>query len=222
MAHEGSLTGTANNGSHEDHPDPSKGKVDAAHQRAETPVILEGLEQMSSNSGLHNSPALHGAAPPYTMLEGLALGQIHNQQMYSSTPSRQGDRDDCMMRIMVRLDDLRELNQHFGVKLERHASDINQKVGEIKSSVSALEQELNEVKDEQKMMGMTVKANSEAIKNLQKSTGQTADTAKSNRNETKGLQNQVSDLNDRLSKLEDKALQPGSRDFNHHFYPQKF
>ena len=111
MAHEGSLTGTANNGSHEDHPDPSKGKVDAAHQRAETPVILEGLEQMSSNSGLHNLPALLGTAPPYTMLEELALGQIHNQQMYSSTPSRQGDRDDCMMRIMVRLDDLRELNQ---------------------------------------------------------------------------------------------------------------
>ena len=181
MAHEGSLTGTANNGSHEVHPDPSKGKVDAAHQRAETSVILEGLEQMSSNSGLHNLPALHGTAPPYTMLEELALGQIHNQQMYSSTPSRQGDRDDCMMRIMVRLDDLRELNQHFGVKLERHASDINQKVGEIKSSVSALEQELNEVEDEQKMTGMTVRANSEAIKNLQKSSGQTADTAKSNK-----------------------------------------
>ena len=211
MAHEGSLTGTANNGPHEVHPDPSKGKVDAAHQHAETSVILEGLQQMSSNSGLHNLPALHGTAPPYTMLEELALGQIHNQQMYSSTPSRQGDRDDCMMRIMVRLDDLRELNQHFGVKLERHASEINQKVGEIKSSVSALEQELNEVKDEQKMTGMTVKANSEAIKNLQKSTGQTADTAKSNKNETKGLQNQVSDLNNRLSKLEARALQPGSK-----------
>ena len=112
---------------------------------------------------------------------------------------------------MVRLDDLRELNQHFGVKLERHASEINQKVGEIKSSVSALEQELNEVKDEQKMTGMTVRANSEAIKNLQKSSGQTADTAKSNKKETKGLQNQVSDLNNRLSKLEARALQPGSK-----------
>ena len=211
MAHEGPPTGAAINGPHEVNPDPRKGKVDAAHQRAETSVILEGLEQMSSNSGLHNLPALHGTAPPYTMLEELALGQIHNQQMYSSTPSRQGDRDDCMMRIMVRLDDLRELNQHFGVKLERHASDINQKVGEIKSSVSALEQELNEAKDEQKMTGMTVKANSEAIKNLQKSSGQTADNARSNKKETKGLQNQVSDLNNRLSKLEARALQPGSK-----------
>ena len=45
MAHEGSLTGTANNGPHEVHPDPSKGKVDAAHQRAETSVILEGLKK---------------------------------------------------------------------------------------------------------------------------------------------------------------------------------
>ena len=211
MAHEGSPTGTANDGSHEVHLDSSKGKVNAAHQRAETSVILECLEQMSNNSGLHNSPALRGSAPPYTMLEELALGQIHNQQMYSSTPSRQGDRDDCMMRIMVRLDDLRELNQHFGVKLERHASEINQKVGEIKSSVTALEHELKGAKIEQKMMGTTVTANSEAIKNLQKSTGQTADTAKSNKKETKGLQNQVSDLNNRLSKLEARALQPGSK-----------
>ena len=154
MAHEGSLTGTANNGSHEDHPDPSKGKVDAAHQRAETSVILEGLEQMSKNSGLHNSPALQETAPPHTMLEELAPGHIHNWQMHSSTPSRQGGRDDCMMRILDRLDDLRELNLNHGVKLEQHASDINQKAGEIKSSVSALEQELNRVKDEQKMMGM--------------------------------------------------------------------
>ena len=138
MAHEGPLTGIANDGSHEVHPDPSKGKVDAAHQHAETSVILEGLEQMSKNSGLHNSPALHETAPPYTMLEELALGQIHNLQMYSSAPSRQGDRDDCMMRIMDRLDDLRELNLNHGVKLEQHASDINQKVGEIKSSVTAL------------------------------------------------------------------------------------
>ena len=60
-------------------------------------------------------------------------------------------------------------------------------------------------------MGTTVTANSEAIKNLQKSIGQTADTAKSNKNEMKRLQNQVSDLNDRLSKLEDKALQPESQ-----------
>ena len=56
-----------------------------------------------------------------------------------------------------------------------------------------------------------VKANSEAIRDLQKSTGLTADTAKSNKNETKGLQNQVSDLNSRLSKLEAKALQPESQ-----------
>ena len=61
------------------------------------------------------------------------------------------------------------------------------------------------------MMGTTVTANSEAIKNLQKSTGQTADTAKSNKKETKGLQNQVSDLKSRLSKLEARALQPGSK-----------
>ena len=175
MAHEGSLTGTANNGPHEVHPDPSKGKVDAAHQHAETSVILEGLEQMSSNSGLHNLPALHGTAPPYTMLEELALGQIHNWQIHPHPP----DRDDCMMRIMDRLDDLRELNLNLGVKLEQHASDINQKVGEIKSSVTALEHELKGAKIEQKMMGTTVTANSEAIKNLQKSTGQTADTAKS-------------------------------------------
>ena len=161
MAHEGSPTGTANDGSHEVHPDPSKGKVDAAHQRAETSVILEGLEQMSKNSGLHNSPALHETAPPHTMLEELALGQIHNWQMHSSTPSRQGDRDDCMMRIMDRLDDLRELNLNLGVKLEQHASDINQKVGEIKSSVTALEHELKGAKIEQKMMGTTVKDNSD-------------------------------------------------------------
>ena len=70
---------------------------------------------------------------------------------------------------------------------------------------------LNGVKDEQKMMGKTVKANSEAIRDLQKSTGLTEDTAKSNKNETKGLQNQVSDLNSRLSKLEAKALQPESQ-----------
>ena len=182
MAHEGSLTGTANYGPHEVHPDPSKGKVDAAHQHAETSVILEGLEQMSSNSGLHNLPALHGTAPPYTMLEELALGQIHNWQTNSSTHPRQGDKDECMLHIMDRLDDLRELNQQFGDKLERHASDINQKVGEIESSVTALQQELNGVKDEQKMMGMTVKANSEAIKNLHKKTRQTPDTAKSNKN----------------------------------------
>ena len=67
------------------------------------------------------------------------------------------------------------------------------------------------MKDEQKMMGKTVKANSEAIRDLQKSTGLTADTAKSNKNETKGLQNQVSDLNNRLSKLEAKALQSESQ-----------
>merc|ERR1712020_704544 len=105
---------------------------------------------------------------------------------------------------MDRLDDLRELNQQHVVRLDRHASDINQKVGGIQSSVSALEQKLNGVKDEQKMMGKTVKANSEAIRDLQKSTGLTADTSKSNKNETKGLQSQVSDLNSRLSKLEAK------------------
>ena len=211
MTNEGPATGAANNGPHEVNPDPSKGNVDAPHQRAETSSILGNLERMSNNSGLHNSPGLYRAAHPHTMLGELALGQIHNWQMYTSTRSQQGDRDGCMSRIMDRLDDLRELNQLHVVRLDRYATDINQKVGGIQSSVSALEQKLNGVKDEQKMMGKTVKANSEAIRDLQKSTGLTADTAKSNKNETKGLQNQVSDLNSRLSKLEAKALQPESQ-----------
>ena len=211
MANEGPATGAANNGPHEVNPDPSKGNVDAPHQRAETSSILGNLERMSNNSGLHNSPGLYRVAHPHAMLGELALGQIHNWQMYTSTTSRQCDRDGCMSRIMDRLDDLRELNQQHVVRLDRHASDINQKVGGIQSSVSALEQKLNGVKDEQKMTGKTVKANSEAIRDLQKSTGLTADTAKSNKNETKGLQNQVSDLNSRLSKLEAKALQPESQ-----------
>ena len=211
MANEGPATGAANNGPHEVNPDPSKGNVDAPHQRAETSSILGNLERMSNNSGLHNSPGLYRVAHPHAMLGELALGQIHNWQMYTSTRSQQGDRDGCMSRIMDRLDDLRELNQQHVVRLDRHASDINQKVGGIQSSVSALEQKLNGVKDEQKMTGKTVKANSEAIRDLQKSTGLTADTAKSNKNETKGLQNQVSDLNNRLSKLEAKALQPESQ-----------
>ena len=215
MANEGPATGAANNGSHEvefKFSDPSNENVDAPRQRAETSSILGNLERMSNSSGLHNSPGQDRAAHPHNMLGDLALGQIHDWQMYSSTPSRQGGRDDVMMsRIMDRLDDLRELNQQHVVRLDRHASDINQKVGGIQSSVSALEQKLNGVKDEQKMTGKTVKANSEAIRDLQKSTGLTADTAKSNKNETKGLQNQVSDLNSRLSKLEAKALQPESQ-----------
>ena len=215
MTNEGPATGAADNGSHEvefKFSDPSNENVDAPHQRAETSSILGNLERMSNSSGLHNSPGQDRAAHPHNMLGNLALGQIHDWRMYSSTPSRQGGRDDVMMsRIMDRLDDLRELNQQHVVRLDRHASDINQKVGGIQSSVSALEQKLNKVEDEQKMTGKTVKANSEAIRDLQRSTGLTADTAKSNKNETKGLQNQVSDLNNRLSKLEAKALQPESQ-----------
>ena len=78
MAHEGPLAGKAGNGPHGLHLYTSKRKVDAAHQRAETPVILDSLEQMNNNSGLHNPPALQGIA---------LVGQIHNWQMYSSTPS---------------------------------------------------------------------------------------------------------------------------------------
>ena len=139
MTNEGPATGAADNGPHEVNPDPSKGKVDAPHQRAETSSILGNLERMSNNSGLHNSPGLYRAAHPHTMLGELALGQIHNWQMYTSTRSQQGDRDGCMSRIMDRLDDLRELNQLHVVRLDRYATDINQKVGGIQSSVSALE-----------------------------------------------------------------------------------
>ena len=74
MAHEGSLTGTANNGPHEVHPDPSKGKVDAAHQHAETSVILEGLEQMSKNSGLHRQKYI---TPPTISFVWILFGLLH-------------------------------------------------------------------------------------------------------------------------------------------------
>ena len=40
MANEGPATGAANNGPHEVNPDPSKGNVDAPHQRAETSFFL--------------------------------------------------------------------------------------------------------------------------------------------------------------------------------------
>ena len=96
MANEGPATGAANNGPHEVNPDPSEGNVDAPHQRAETSSILGNLERTSNNSGPHNSPGLYRAAHPHTMLGELALGQIHNWQMYTSTPSRQGDSDDCI------------------------------------------------------------------------------------------------------------------------------
>ena len=219
MANEGPATGAANNGSHEvefKFSDPSNENVEAPRQRAETSSILGNLERMSNSSGLHNSPGQDRAAHPHNMLGNLALGQIHDWQMYSSTPSRQGGRDDVMMsRIMDRLDDLRVLNQQHGVRLDRHATEINQKVGEIQSSVSTLEQKLNKVEDEQKMTGETAKANLEAIRDLQRSTGLTADAVKSNENETKGLQNQVSDLNNRLSKIEAKVLQPESQALDH-------
>merc|ERR1712004_48004 len=97
---------------------------------------------------------VQSCSPPHHAWE-LALGQIHNWQMHTSTRSQQGDRDGCMSRIMDRLDDLRELNQLHVVRLDRYATDINQKVGGIQSSVSALEQKLNGVKDEQKMIGKT-------------------------------------------------------------------
>ena len=100
MANEGPATGAANNGPHEVNPDPSKGNVDAPHQRAVTSSILGNLERMSNNSGLHNSPGLYRVAHPHAMLGELALGQIHNWQMYTSTTSWQGDRDGCMSRIM--------------------------------------------------------------------------------------------------------------------------
>ena len=83
MANEGPATGAANNGPHEVNPDPSKGNVDAPHQRAETSSTLGNLERMSNNSGLHNSPGLYRVAHPHAMLGELALGQIHNWQMYT-------------------------------------------------------------------------------------------------------------------------------------------
>ena len=150
MTNEGPATGAADNGPHEVNPDPSKGNVDAPHQRAETSSILGNLERMSNNSGLHNSPGLYRAAHPHTMLGELALGQIHNWQMYTSTRSQQGDRDGCMSRIMDRLDDLRELNQLHVVRLDRYATDINQKVGGIQSSVSALEWSERRTKDDRR------------------------------------------------------------------------
>ena len=48
MANEGPATGAANNGPHEVNPDPSKGNVDAPHQRAETSSILGNLERMTT------------------------------------------------------------------------------------------------------------------------------------------------------------------------------
>ena len=84
MANEGPATGAANNGPHEVNPDPSKGNVDAPHQRAETSSILGNLERMSNNSGLRNSPGLYRVAHPLVwfpnpLAAGSGLGERRGQ-----------------------------------------------------------------------------------------------------------------------------------------------
>ena len=91
MTQEGPATGTANETPELDL-DTSTGKVDAAHQRAETYVILAGLGQLSNTSGLHNASGLQGIAPPHTMLDA---------QISTSTHSRQGSNDEASCKSWI-------------------------------------------------------------------------------------------------------------------------